>query len=214
VTLAWAPGEPGWRVLLIGGGAGTGKTLVAHELATRARAALTQVDDIRLALQQVVSRGAVPALHRFLDVPPARMPLEDALDAFAAVARVLAPALEIVIAHHIATGIPIVLEGDGIEPAMARRHEFHGVPAAGRVRAVFLHEPDERALLGTLAARGRGFEHLPHDERMATVRAHHQHGRRITDEARALGLPVVASRPFATLAERLEATIAARGDRP
>lgn len=192
------------QVLLIGGGSGTGKTLLAMALGARFGAAVTQVDDIRLALQRAMPRDAAPQLHAFLGRPISSIPFDEALAAHRAVAEYLARPLEVVIAHHLDAGPRLVLEGDGILPALARRRSFDGIDGAGRVAAVFLTEPDEASLATTYEARGRagyGSESLA--EKAALLALQHGHGQWLAREAQQLGLAVVEARPWATLEARV-----------
>jgi 2-phosphoglycerate kinase len=58
-----AQSQPDWRVLLIGGSSGVGKTLVARELARHFGVSLILADDVRLALQEVTTPAQKPELH-------------------------------------------------------------------------------------------------------------------------------------------------------
>jgi len=51
-----------WKVLLIGGSSGVGKTVAARELANYLSLSLLLLDDVRLALQQATSSETNPAL--------------------------------------------------------------------------------------------------------------------------------------------------------
>ena len=56
-----------WKVLLIGGSSGVGKTAVSRELAKHLSLSLLLLDDVRLALQQATSNETNPELHVFLN---------------------------------------------------------------------------------------------------------------------------------------------------
>ena len=56
-------------VLLIGGSSGTGKSYLARQLAEYYKIPLTEVDDIRIALQQMVNKESNPDLFTFIDNP-------------------------------------------------------------------------------------------------------------------------------------------------
>lgn len=150
-------GVAGWRVLLIGGSSGVGKSTAAEALGRRLGVPWFQVDDLRLALQR--SRPRLPggtewALDYFDDPDRWRDP-EAARDALVAICDLLQPAVEIVAANHVAIRRPLVLEGDGIHPAVVERLEVRPAVERGLVRAVFLVEPEEAVVLANMRVRNR-----------------------------------------------------------
>ena len=209
-----AGAAPPWSVLLLGGSSGVGKSTVAPEVARRTGAMLTQADDVRLALQAVTTPATHPALHFFLQDPGVAKagiwtrPPEALCRGLVGVAGEVSRALEDVVAHHVAIRRPLILEGDGLLPALATRRERWGLPQAGHVRAVFVHEASEAALLAAMAGRGRGYDDKPGDEQRAQARMNWLYGNWLAGEARRLGLPVVAARPWPSLADRLLAALA------
>jgi 2-phosphoglycerate kinase len=174
-------------VLLIGGPSGVGKTTVAVEVAARLGAAWLMVDDLRLAL----ARSGLP------------VPIADEVGAFdapgglLAVGALMTPAVEVVIENHVDGHIPVVIEGDGILPSLFERASVRARAANGRVRAVFLYEPDEEALYGSHRSRGRGLTDRPH------ARKNFLFGQWLKREAERRGLPTLPARPWDTLADRI-----------
>jgi hypothetical protein len=114
-----------------------------------------------------------------------------------------------VIENHVDQRLPVVLEGDGILPELLARPSVETRAAGGRVRAVFVVEPDEAALAA--AIRGRGWEatFMTAAEVAGVVRARWLYGRWLTEQARRAGLPVLAPRPWGTLADRITAAATA-----
>jgi 2-phosphoglycerate kinase len=200
-----AEGACPWRILLIGGGSGTGKTRTAELVAGRFGIPWLQVDDFRLALQRATTADQHPALHYFLAEEPLwARPEEELVEALKEIARLMSAALEIVIAHHLSLGQPVVIEGDALDPRMAAGTHFAGHEAAGLVRSVVLVEPHEDAVLAAMEARGprggTGDEAtLPAQARVAWL-----YGQWLQGEALRLGLPVVSARPYERLAARVE----------
>ena len=156
-----------WQVLPSGGSSGVGKTVVAHALAREFAASVLLVDDIRLALKQVTTPEQHPGLHVFqTDRSAAQRTAEQICDGLIQVGQALTPAVKIIIAHHVVvhgTG-RVVIEGDGILPHVAAHHRFGdlkhfaGFEPDRKIRAVFLVENNEQALLQNSLARNRGFQ--------------------------------------------------------
>jgi 2-phosphoglycerate kinase len=196
--------EFGWKVLLIGGHSGTGKTTAARVLAQDFGVALAQVDDFRLVLEQTSTPEQQPTLHALMNVQAADAAPETRCAALIAAAQTVSQALEVVVAHHVATDRPTILEGDGITPAFAAKRFFFNLDVPeGAVRAVFLVEDDEARLLRNALERGRGFEELPCARQQRQIRQSWLYGQWLKQEALHYDLPVVTSQPWETLPERI-----------
>src|SRR6266516_1496001 len=140
-----SPRARSWQVLLLGGPSGVGKTAVSYRLARHFGIGITEVDDFQVLLERMTTPEQQPVLHLWrthpaFDQVPATEIMEQGLD----VGRVMATGLEAVIANHLETQTPVVLEGDFIHPSLAAQTSFLGQPNDGRVRAIFLYEPAER----------------------------------------------------------------------
>lgn len=203
--------QPAWRVLLIGGSSGVGKTVVAQTIARQLGLSVLLVDDIRMAIQQVTMPGEQPGMHYFLAHPHIwQKPPETLCEGFVTVATALARPLTATIAHHVFVkeAGPIVLEGDGLLPALAARKAFpslHFTPAVvdNEVRAVFLVEPDEAILAQNMQRRGRLFGDLSAREQQNLVHASWLYGQWLKRQADHYNLPIVEPRPWNNLAERM-----------
>lgn len=205
--------RPDWTVLLIGGPSGVGKSTVAERMGLRFGLPWLQVDDLRLALQR--SRVSLPqgtaALYFFEETADVwRLPPERLRDGLITVGEVMSPAIEVVVENHVDQHLPVVLEGDGILPAIFARPSVQVRVERGRVRAVFVVEPDEAVMLGNMRARGRGIDGRTEDELRTEARAKWLYGQWLAAEARHCGLPVLESRPWTTLVERIVAASGAR----
>ena len=175
------------------------------EVACRYGAACNIVDDFRLVLQRMTTPNKEPALNFFVDTQDvwSRSP-EELCERLVEVGKLMSSHLEIVIAHHVATELPLVLEGDGIIPSLAAQHRFAGLDVdAGQVRSVFIYEQDEGVIRANMSKRGRGFEHNTDVERQTQVRMSYLYGEWLRQEALRLNLPVIVSRPWDTLAYRI-----------
>jgi hypothetical protein len=114
-------------------------------------------------------------------------------------ANALAPAIAAVIGNHLETDRPVLVEGDYLLPELVVRAVFDGQPADGRVRAVFLHEPDAGQLVANYLQRepGAGEQRL-----RAQVGA--DYSTWLAQRCDHLGVPVVATRPWASAIERVQ----------
>ncbi|MCA1667322.1 MAG: hypothetical protein LC793_07975 [Thermomicrobia bacterium] len=198
--------ERRWTVLLIGGPSGVGKTIAAQEIARLHGISWLQVDDLRLALQRsrVTLPAATDALSFFEETPHVRrLPPERLRDGLIAVGAVMAPAIEVVIENHLDQHAPVVIEGDGILPSLFGRASVQSRATDGKIGAVFIVEPDEAAILANIIARGRGMTGWSAEEIRTDARAKWLYGQWLIGEARRYGVPVLESRPWETVIERL-----------
>src|SRR5436309_11432347 len=119
-----SPHQPDWTVLLIGGPSGAGKTHVAKHIGLHFGISWLQVDDLRLALQwsHVTLPTNTKALYFFTETPDVwQLPPKHLCNSLIAVGEVMSPAIEVVVASHVDTAVPIVIEGDGILPSLFAR---------------------------------------------------------------------------------------------
>jgi 2-phosphoglycerate kinase len=206
---------PSWRVLLIGGSSGVGKTMVAQALARRLGLSVLLVDDMRMAIQQVTTPAEQPGIHYFLAHPTIwQKPPETLCDGFITVGNAMMRPLAATIAHHVyvESAGPLIIEGDGLLPALAAQHSFPTMhfpyaPDINAVRSVFLVEPDEEAAIYNMRQRGRGFTDLSSQEQEALVRASWLYGQWLRRQADHYNLPIVEVRPWETLVERVLHTL-------
>ncbi len=192
-----------WDVLLLGGPSGVGKTSVSYPLARHFGVGIMEVDDFVRLLERMTTPEQQPAVHRIRAHPDAdRLSDREVVDHLLDLGGAMAAGLEAVIANHLETATPVVMEGDFILPALAARADFDGQPNGGRVRAVFLEEPDEPQLVANFLSRE---PHAPMQTRRARVSW--LYGRRLAEDANRLGLPVLTARPWDTVLERVIAAV-------
>ncbi len=197
------PRSRSWQVLLLGGSSGTGKTAVSYRLARYFGVGITEVDDFQVLLECMTTPEQQPVLHFWRTHPaPGQLSAAEIMEQGLAVGRVMAPGLAAVIANHLETQTPIVLEGDFIHPALAAQTSFAGVPHAGQVRAVFLYEEDEAQLLENFLRREP--ETGPQTKR---AQVSWLYGQWLKAEAERYGLPALPARPWDTLFDRIVAAL-------
>ena len=190
-----------WKVLLIGGSSGVGKTVAARELARHLSLPLLLLDDIRLALQQATSDQTHPEIHVFLNYHVEQWRNSEAIFAdWITVGKAMTKPLQAIIAHHcIVPDVgPILIEGDGILPIAGSP-----LPDPKDACTVFIVEQDESQLLENLRSRGRGFNDWDTSQQEVFAHASWIYGQWLAREADKLRLPVIEAQPQRTLLERL-----------
>ncbi|MEO8541265.1 MAG: hypothetical protein ABI577_16105 [bacterium] len=193
------PPERGWQVLVIGGASGSGKTSVSYRLARHFGVGISEADDIHLAVMRMTTPTEQPILHRFRTDPEVPdWPPERIVKQFIEVCEQLAPAYEAVVANHLESGIPLVLEGDYLLPAFAARSAFGGFANDGRVAGLFIHEDDEEQIVLNLLAREPSAGRQEKRARVSWL-----HSQWLVEQADAVGGLVVPARPWETSLERI-----------
>lgn len=202
--------ERSWTVLVILGASGTGKSTAARELAVRQDASWLQVDDLRLALQY--SRVSLPErterlyfFERTEDVWS--LPLSELVQGFIDVAELMVPAVRVVIDSHVVTNVPLVLEGDGILPALLDDPVIWPHAGARRVRFCTVTAGGAGELLESMVERGRGMDLGDADHHRRHAEANAAFGEWLAEESRRYGIPLVPSRPFTSLTDRILAAV-------
>jgi 2-phosphoglycerate kinase len=195
-----------WNILLISGHSTSGKSTVAHKLGRHLAVPVLQADDIRLALQRATMPGQIDGLHFFRDPNAIRSAdPDDLVTQLICIGEIVSDAIEAVIAHHVVTRTPIIIEGDGILPKLVTQTACDDAQVAGRMRAVFVIEPDEARFKDACENRWPGVTES--EDAWRWRRLAWKYGQWLEQEARRLGLPVVASRPFESLVDRVAAAL-------
>jgi 2-phosphoglycerate kinase len=201
-----------WRVLLIGGNSGAGKTNAAKELVHQLGIPFLMVDDVRIALQQVTTPTQQPDLHVFLNYQLEQWKQPELIvKDWLRVGNAMIKPLKEIMAHHIVVegSGKIIIEGDGILPTLATQSTFSDIPEFDsidiehKIRVVFLIEDDEEVILNNLRQRGRGISSASKEEQVAFARASWLFGQRLDQEARTNQFPVLSAQPNETVIKRL-----------
>lgn len=188
-----------WDVFLLGGASGAGKTSLSYRFARHFDVALTEVDDFQVVLECMTTPQQQPVMHFWRTHPaPHTLPVEEIVARTIAVGKVLLPALAAVIVNHIETQTPVVLEGDYILPALVAHPVIAPIYQAGGMRAVFVHEAEEKTLLTNFLRREpeAGPQYL-------RSQVSWQYGEWLQQEAERYQIPVLLARPWKTAFDRL-----------
>jgi 2-phosphoglycerate kinase len=188
-----------WQVLLIGGPSGVGKTMVSYRLAHHFGVGITEIDDFQVLLERMTTPEQQPTLHFWRTHPaPEQLSAAEIMEQGLDVGRTMAVGLEAVIANHLESQAPVVLEGDFVHPSLAAQTSFLSQPNDGRVRAVFLYEPDEQQILANYAQREP-------ESGVQAVRARVSwlYGQWLKQEAERYGVPILPVRPWDSILDRI-----------
>ena len=195
--------ERRWDVLVIGGASGTGKSSISYRLAHQYSIGITEFDDVVEGIKAMTTADQQPRLH-YWDTHPEAMSWtpQQIVHLTQGVWQDLHPAAEAVVANHLETGVPVVLEGDYLLPRLVTQARFNDIPAAGRVRGVFLFEPDEEQISANLSRREPAGGDM-------TTRAHVSWLLNQTQQAECerVGAPAIPARPWPTLLDRVRAAV-------
>jgi 2-phosphoglycerate kinase len=185
-----------WTVLLIGGSSATGKSYLARQLALHYQIPLTEVDDIRIAVQQIVEKDKHPDLFYFLEHPHIIQASETSqlVNRLINVAKEIWPALNELISKHIVCNEPVVFEGDGILPELLAQRELY------QLKSIFLIDTEEH--LYTADVRRRRGEYNG-AEAIKQAKFSFQYGLELARQGRDCHFPVIDSSPLETLYTRV-----------
>jgi 2-phosphoglycerate kinase len=194
--------EPQWRVLLLGGASGVGKSSVSYPLARHYGINLIEIDDFQAVLEKLTTPEQQPLLHFWRTNWAEFCAWSDEQRLSYAIElrrEVFQPALEAVIANHLGSNAPVVLEGDFVLPELVTYTAFDGEHNGGRVQGIFVHE-DEAQIAANYRARES-------EEQPGRAHSSWLYSQWLCSECERLGVPTVPARPWDTLLERVLATI-------
>lgn len=109
--------ERKWTVLLIGGASGTGKSTLTYNLGEYYGVNVMEVDDIHLTVEKVTTGVDYPAIHYWNQgINWKEIGVEQNVQWLQDVSREMRPILKALIERHLEDQVPIILEGDFIDP--------------------------------------------------------------------------------------------------
>lgn len=169
-----------------------GKSSLSYALARHFGMAITEVDDLFIAVETLTAPAQQPNIHYWKEHPEAavRLPAEGVLEIHLEICRALSPAIVAVINNHTDTETPVVLDGDYILPELI-------VECANTAKGLFVVENDMDQIVQNYVLREPHAGDQKHRAEVSWL-----FGRWLVDECRDLGLPVISSRPWDTVLER------------
>lgn len=180
-----------WTVLLIGGASGTGKSSIAYEIARFYGVNVLEVDDIHLAVEAVTAKESFPAIHYWdTGVNWRDIGVDANVNWLIDVSKELIPVLKELVKRHIEDRLPIIIEGDFINPEFTKAFENP------EVKSIFVNETDINQIVQNYLSReGGDLQHYRAEISIA-------YGKWIEDTCKQKGIRVIESRPWDTALTR------------
>lgn len=131
-----------WIVLLIGGASGTGKSTLAYQLGEYYGVNVMEVDDIHLAVEKVTAREDYPAIHYWEQgINWKDIGVEQNVQWLQDVSNEMRPVLKALIERHLEDQVPIILEGDFIDPRILNDIQ------SDQVKGLFVYEENQNDII-------------------------------------------------------------------
>jgi 2-phosphoglycerate kinase len=180
-----------WTVLFIGGASGTGKSSLAYEIARFYGVNVLEVDDIHLSVEAVTTKEHYPVIHYWsTGVNWKDVGVEGNVKWLIDVGKELIPVLKALVNRHLEDKLPIIIEGDFINP------EFTQSIKHPMVKSIFVMESDKNQILQNYFSREGG--ELQHYRTEISI----AYGKWLADACKQNGIRVIEARPWNTALER------------
>ena len=185
-----------WEVLLIGGGSGTGKSYLARQLSEHFKVPLSEVDDIRISLQQIADKEKYPELFAFLNNANYQNEMDENVftQKLIGIGKVVWKSLKVLISKHAFLKETIIFEGDGIIPGLLKEIDLE------KVKIIFLYDDLESIKERQLKRNRHGkiSETVEKDALFAFT-----FNEAIREQAEANGFTTIKASPVETLFDRV-----------
>ena len=181
-----------WTVLFIGGASGTGKSSIAYEIARFYGVSVLEVDDVHISVETVTTKESFPAIHYWsTGVDWKDVGVDGNVNWLIDVSKEMMPVLKELVNRHIEDKVPIIIEGDFINPEFTMSFENP------EVKSIFVNESDMNQILQNYLSReGGDLQHYRAEISIA-------YGKWIADACKQNGIKMIESRPWDTLLTRV-----------
>lgn len=180
-----------WTVLFIGGASGIGKSSIAYEIARYYGVNVLEVDDVHLSVKTVTTKESFPAIHYWnTGVDWKDIGVGANVNWLIDVSKEMIPILKELVNRHMEDNLPIIIEGDFIDPEFTISFDHP------EVKSIFVNESDQNQILQNYFSReGGDLQHYRAEISIA-------YGKWIADTCNRYGIRVVESRPWDTVLDR------------
>lgn len=180
-----------WKVLLVGGSSGIGKSELTKNLIDKYNVKLIEADDLGCLISAISTSKSYPALNYwFGDEDWSGKSVEDNVDILASIGEELETGLRAVIDYHIKLNKRVIIEGDFITPQFASSFNTD-------VKSIFLFEPIIENIMDNYLKREGG------EPQIFRANISYEYGLRISNDCKKYGQNLILSRPFHTLFNRV-----------
>ena len=181
-----------WTVLFIGGASGTGKSSIAYEIARFYGVNVLEVDDVHISIETVTTKESFPAIHYWsTGVDWKDIGVEGNVNWLIDVGKEMIPVLKELVNRHLEDKVPIIIEGDFINPEFTMSFENP------EVKSIFVNESDMNQILQNYLSReGGDLQHYRAEISIA-------YGKWIADACKQNGIKMIESRPWDTVLTRV-----------
>lgn len=186
-----------WTVLLIGGSSGLGKTYLAQQIAEKYHISHMEADDLRVALRTVTNREIHPELFTFVDHQNylKEITQEEFVEKHLVVGDTVWLGINDIITKHVGFSERIIIDGDGVIPALLAKRDQTGV------KAIFLYD-DLEGIRERQIKRNRNKKRTP--EKIETnARFSLAYSEAIRKQAEEHGFVTCKASPIETLFDRV-----------
>lgn len=178
--------------MFIGGASGTGKSSIAYEIARYYGVNVLEVDDVCLSVEIVTTKENFPSIHYWNSgVNWKDVGVNSNVKWLIDVSKEMIPVLKGLVSRHIDDKLPIIIEGDFINP------EFTKSFRSPEVKSIFVQESDKNQILQNYLSReGGDLQHYRAEISIA-------YGKWIADSCNENGIKMIESRPWDTALTRV-----------
>lgn len=181
-----------WTVLIIGGASGTGKSSIAYQLGEFYGVNVLEVDNIHLSVKAVTNAEEFPAIHYWSSGIDWRdIGAEGNVSWLLGVGKEMSPIIEKLVNRHIEDNVPIIIEGDFINPDFVKSFDNQ------KVESIFINESDMNQIVNNYLSREGGNT----QEYRAEISV--KYGKALMTECEKHNIKFVDSRPWNTALERI-----------
>lgn len=183
--------ERNWTVLFIGGASGTGKSSLAYEIARFYGVNVMEVDDVVISVETVTTKESFPAIHYWsTGVDWKDIGVDGNVNWLIDVGKEMIPVLKELVNRHIEDKLPIIIEGDFINP------EFTLSFNNPEVKSIFVNEADVNQIMQNYLSREGG------DLQQYRAEISMAYGKWLADTCNQNRIPLIEARPWDTVLKR------------